>query len=145
MTLFHYMIRTLLIVLPSTALIGLGVCYFNGLQGSKFWLTLVSVVILGGIVGVISAMINHKRFIVPIGKINTYLQGLEKGDLSTRLNEHTLGQLNTLGASLNKTVDEWSHVIVKCKMQPKILQTILFNWMKEQNRPQRRLFIFHQR
>ncbi|PLS15941.1 methyl-accepting chemotaxis protein [Bacillus sp. M6-12] len=115
MSRLSYMVRTLAVVIPATFLIGLGVSFGNGLTGMSFWITIISVVTLGAIVGILSSVLNHKKFIAPIAKINTYLEELSKGDLTNRLNESELGQLSSVAVSLHKTVDSWSKVLTQVR------------------------------
>lgn len=111
MSLASYMIRTMFVVIPGTLLIGFGVVFANGIQGQAFWLTMLAIVLLGGVVGVLSSIANYKRFIAPIDVLDKFLKKLEHGDLTEKLAGDTVGELRPLADSLTKTVDSWSRLI----------------------------------
>lgn len=113
MTLWPYMIRTSMIVIPGTFIIGLAVCLSNGIEGQRLWISMILLTICGFLVGVLSSIINHKRFIKPITYINRYLENLANSNLQTRLSEENLGHLKVIAHNLNHAVDSWSHVLVK--------------------------------
>ncbi|MDP4169306.1 MAG: methyl-accepting chemotaxis protein, partial [Bacillota bacterium] len=111
MSQLHYMGRTLLVVIPAVILIGFGVSFGNHLQGMAFWITASAAVVLGTIVGILSAVINYRRFVAPISKISTYIKSLEHGDMTQRLDANKVGELKPVVVSLTKAVEAWSHVL----------------------------------
>ncbi|UZJ78467.1 methyl-accepting chemotaxis protein [Fictibacillus sp. KU28468] len=111
MSLMHYIFRTLIIVLPATCLAGATVSYGNGLQGQAFFYTTLFTSLMGLAVGILSACLNHKRFLAPMNPINNYLHDLAKGSMGSRLKEEELGQLKSIAVSINHTVDSWAHVL----------------------------------
>ena len=119
MNLIQYILRTSFIVVPATAVIGFFVCYLNGITGMVFWLNMVCITLLGGLVGVLSSIMNHGRFIKPIEHINRFMENLAGGDLTQRLDEKQLGLLATIAASVNHAVDSWAKVIKKVQESSK--------------------------
>lgn len=113
MSLVSYMIRTMFVVIPGTLLIGLGIVFGNHIQGQAFWITIVATILLGAIVGVVSSILNYKRFIAPIGVLNQFLQKLEQGDLSEKIEQQKVGELRPLAVSLTNTATAWSQLIKK--------------------------------
>jgi len=111
LSLHSYILRTMFIVIPGTALIIIGVCLGNGLHGAAFWWTFSITVLLGAIVGVISAMLNYRRFIAPIAIINYHLDKMTNGDLSTRVPMNEVRQLKPIALSLNNMAKAWQEVI----------------------------------
>ncbi|WP_090833200.1 MULTISPECIES: methyl-accepting chemotaxis protein [unclassified Bacillus (in: firmicutes)] len=111
MSLMSYMLRTLLVVVPAAFLIGLGVSYGNSLQGNAFWITAIAAMVLGAIVGILSAIINYKRFVAPIATIRTFIDALEQGDLTKSLDENRVGQLKPLAISLTNAAATWKTVL----------------------------------
>ncbi|WP_028393748.1 methyl-accepting chemotaxis protein [Bacillus cihuensis] len=108
-----YIFRTSLFVIPSSFLIGLAVCQFNSLNGMNFWMTLVGLTIVGGVVGVISSLMNFQRIVVPIGSINHYLEQLANGDIQNRLNPNKVGLFHSVADSINNATDSWRNVLTK--------------------------------
>ncbi|MGE7603144.1 methyl-accepting chemotaxis protein [Peribacillus sp. NPDC097675] len=123
MRLIQYIIRTSLVVVPGTFLIGLLVCLVNGISGTRMFWNLFFIVICGLIVGIVSSMINHRRFIRPIGSINRYLEKISDGDLKQRINEDQLGFLKTIAININHTVDSWGEVLKKVQEASKNMNT----------------------
>lgn len=113
MRLIQYIIRTSLVVVPGTFMIGLFVCLANGISGMPMLWNLVFITICGVVVGIISSVINHRRFIRPIGLINRYLEKIADGDLKQRISEDQLGSLKTIALHINHTVESWSDVLKK--------------------------------
>ncbi|CAM3866333.1 hypothetical protein GCM10009865_01400 [Aeromicrobium ponti] len=113
MSQFSYMFRTLVVVIPSVLLIGLGVVFGNQLEGIAFWATICSMMVMGTLVGVLSSIINYRKFIAPIAKINAYLNELADGNMSSRLDEKSVGQLGSIAAALNHTAAAWQEVLNK--------------------------------
>lgn len=113
MSQFSYMFRTLIVVIPGVLIIGFGVVFGNNLQGMAFWITIGSMIALGSLVGIRSSIINYRRFIAPIAKINAHLEELADGNISSRLDEKSVGQLGSIAAALNHTAATWQEVINK--------------------------------
>ncbi|WP_394137984.1 methyl-accepting chemotaxis protein [Cytobacillus oceanisediminis] len=113
MSQFSYMFRTLVVVIPSVLLIGLGVVFGNQLEGIAFWATICSMMVMGTLVSVLSSIINYRKFIAPIAKINAYLNELADGNISSRLDEKSVGQLGSIAAALNHTAAAWQEVLNK--------------------------------
>jgi len=111
MSLFSYMVRTMIVVIPCVLLIGLGVTFGNKIEGLHFWLTNISILILGSITGIVSSIINHRKFIKPIAKINSFLEELADGKMTRRMNENEVGELRSIAAMLNHTVETWNDVL----------------------------------
>lgn len=114
MSLFSYIIRTLFVVIPGTLLIGGGVAYFNGIQGAALIYTILAALLLGALIGILSAAMNHKRFIAPISSIVTYIDTLKSGDLKAIPDRSKLGMLDGIVDSLEEMSQTWrdtlSHV-----------------------------------
>lgn len=123
MRLIQYIIRTSLVVVPGTFLIGLVVCLANGISGTRMFWNLFFIVICGLVVGIVSSMINHRRFIRPIGSINRYLENIVDGDLKQRIDENQLGFLKTIAIHMNHTIDSWSKVLLKVQEASKNMNT----------------------
>lgn len=113
MSQLSYMYRTLVVVIPGVLLIGLGVCLGNNIEGSSFWITLASILALGTLIGVISSIINYRKFIRPIAKINIFLEDLAEGVMTHRMDENEVGELKSIASMINHTVDTWNGVIEK--------------------------------
>ncbi|MFB6465650.1 methyl-accepting chemotaxis protein [Cytobacillus sp. Hz8] len=113
MSLLSYIIRTSLVVIPGTLLIGLGVCFSNHIDGRAFWISIISIVALGAIVGVISSIVNYRKFIAPIGQINDVLEKLAYGDLSGKISEDHVGELKPIAAAVNRATEAWRKVLLK--------------------------------
>lgn len=111
MSQFSYMFRTLIVVIPGVLLIGLGVTIGNNIEGFHFWITLLSILVLGTLIGILSSIINYRKFIKPIAKINMFLEELADGNMSNRINENEVGQLKSIAVMLNHTVDTWKTVL----------------------------------
>ncbi|RFU67157.1 methyl-accepting chemotaxis protein [Bacillus sp. V59.32b] len=111
MSLLKYIIRTSVVVIPATALIGLFINLFNDIQGWHFWVNILSTTIMGAVVGVLSSVLNHKRFIKPIESINEYLETIADGNMQKRLSDENLGELKSVATSVNRAVEAWSHVL----------------------------------
>ncbi|KYD17967.1 hypothetical protein B4168_2528 [Anoxybacillus flavithermus] len=111
LSLHSYIFRTMFIVIPGTAFIGLGVCMANGISSAAFWWTFVAMILFGAVIGVISAMLNYRRFIAPIALINQHLDKMTNGDLSARVPMNEVRQLKPIAVSLNKMVETWQEVI----------------------------------
>lgn len=112
MSLANYIIRTSILVIPLTALIGLFVNLYNDLDGVRFWMNIAFTTVFGFIVGVLSSILNHTRFIKPIGTINKFLETLANGDMKNRLDEGELGELKLVAPSINHAVDSWGNVLI---------------------------------
>jgi len=119
MQLFQYILRTSVIVIPATSTIGFFVCFFNGIEGISFVINLICITLMGGVVGVISAFINHGRFIKPIERINIFFKKLADGDMRDRLEPEKLGFLASVAISVNYAVDSWSAVLNKVQESSK--------------------------
>ncbi|WP_409302416.1 methyl-accepting chemotaxis protein [Peribacillus sp. SCS-155] len=119
MSLLSYIIRTSIVVIPCTALIGVLVGIVNDFEAMQFWGNIGMTTVLGCIVGVLSSVLNHKRFIKPIGTINKFLLKLSEGDMTKRLREDNLGQLKSVAASLNGMIDTWGRVLVNVQKASK--------------------------
>lgn len=111
MSLHSYILRTMLVVIPGTAFIGLGICMANGISSAAFWWTLVATILFGAFIGVVSAMLNYRRFIAPIAIINQHLDKMTDGDLSARVPINEVRQLKPIAVSLNKMAQAWQEVI----------------------------------
>jgi methyl-accepting chemotaxis protein len=111
MSLAKYIFRTSVVVIPCTALIGLFVNFFNDLHGAHFWMNILFTTVLGGFVGVLSSVLNHKKFIKPIEAINDFLETIADGDMQQRLKDDGLGELKSVATSINRAVDAWSNVL----------------------------------
>ena len=111
MTLMSYMVRTLLVVVPAVLLIGLGVSYGNGLEGAAFWYTIFSTLVLGALVGVLSSVMNYKRFVAPISTISSFIKSLEQGDLTQSLAGKKVGELKPVAESLRNATAAWTNVL----------------------------------
>ncbi|MFJ7745316.1 methyl-accepting chemotaxis protein [Peribacillus sp. NPDC097295] len=123
MRLIQYIIRTSLVVVPGTFIIGLIVCLINGISGTRMIWNLIFMTICGFIVGIVSSMINHRRFIRPIGLINRYLEKIADGDLEQRISKEQLGFLKTIAININHTVESWSDVLKKVQDASKNMST----------------------
>ena len=111
MSLFSYMFRTLAVVIPCVLLIGLGVTFGNGIVGLNFWITLIAILILGSLTGIVSSILNHRKFIKPITKINAFLNELADGNMTNRMNDKEVGELKSIALTLNHTVDTWNDIL----------------------------------
>lgn len=111
MSLLSYMMRTMLVVIPGVLLIGWGVCFANGITGTHFYVTMIAIIILGSLIGILSSIINHRRFIAPIAEINEFLHKLADGNMKERLDSANVGQLKPIAEALNRTTDIWSDVL----------------------------------
>ncbi|NHM32401.1 methyl-accepting chemotaxis protein [Neobacillus terrae] len=111
MTLMSYMVRTLLVVVPAVLLIGLGISYGNGLEGAAFWYTISSTLVLGALVGVLSSVMNYKRFVAPISTISSFIKSLEQGDLTQSLAGKKVGELKPVAESLSNATSAWTNVL----------------------------------
>lgn len=111
MSQFSYMFRTLIVVIPGVLLIGLGVSFGNNLEGLHFWLTMGSILFLGSLIGILSSIMNYRKFIKPIAKINHYLEELADGVMINRMDENEVGQLKSIAVMINHTVDTWKNVL----------------------------------
>lgn len=127
MQLFQYILRTSIIVIPATFTIGFFVCIMNGIEGKSFVINLICITLMGGVVGVISAFINHRRFIKPIEKINTFFEKLADGDMRDRLEPENLGFLASVAISVNYAVDSWSNVLNKVQESSKNMTDFSIN------------------
>lgn len=123
MRLIQYIIRTSLVVVPGSFMIGLIVCLINGISGTRMIWNLIFMTICGVIVGIVSSMINHRRFIRPIGLINRYLEKIADGDLEQRISKEQLGFLKTIAININHTVESWSDVLKKVQDASKNMST----------------------
>ncbi|HZG58927.1 MAG TPA: HAMP domain-containing methyl-accepting chemotaxis protein [Anoxybacillus sp.] len=115
MSLRSYMVRTLFVVVPCTFLIGLGVCMVNGFTGSTFWLTIGSLILCGMLVGILAATLNYRRFIAPISVINSHLEAITDGDLSTRIPVDEVRELKPIAVCINEMVETWGTLITNVK------------------------------
>ncbi|KMY51654.1 methyl-accepting chemotaxis protein [Peribacillus loiseleuriae] len=113
MSRLNYVFRTSLLVIPASFLIGLVVCQLNHINGFNYWLTLVGFTIIGGVVAVISSLINYQRFVVPLATINQYLEQLADGDMQNRLNPREVGLFHSVADSINNATDSWENVLAK--------------------------------
>ncbi|MBN8201170.1 HAMP domain-containing protein [Bacillus sp. NTK034] len=113
MSQLSYMLRTLIVIIPAVLVIGVSVCVGNGLDGSAFWFTIAFMVILGSLAGILSAFMNYRKFIAPISKINRFIDDLADGNMSTRLDEKSVGQLGSIASALNHTASAWQEVLNK--------------------------------
>jgi methyl-accepting chemotaxis protein len=111
MSLFSYIIRTLLVVIPGTLLLGMGVCFFNGISGPAFIYTNLVNILFGALIGVISASMNHKRFIAPITSIVKYIEALKNGDLKAVPDRSKSGQLHGIVNSLEEMSQIWRETL----------------------------------
>ena len=111
MSLHSYILRMMFIAIPGTAFINIVVCLANGIRGAAFWWTFVATILLGAMVGIISAMLNYRRFIAPIAVINHHLGKMTNGDLSTRVPVNEVRQLKAIATSLNKMTETWQEVV----------------------------------
>ena len=123
MRLIQYINRTSLVVVPGTLMIGLLVCFLNGISGTRMFWNLFFIVSCGLVVGIVSSIINHRRFIRPIGSINRYLEKIADGDLTQRINEDQLGFLKTIANNINHTVESWSELLKKVQEASKNMNT----------------------
>jgi methyl-accepting chemotaxis protein len=114
-SLHSYVIRTLFVVVPGTFLIGFGVCAANDVTGSAFWWTIVSVVLCGMIIGVLSSTLNYRRFIAPIAVINGHLEKMTEGDLSTHIPVDEVRELKPIAICMNEMAETWRAVIANIK------------------------------
>lgn len=113
MSQLSYILRTLIVIIPTVLIIGITVCVGNGLEGSAFWTTIGFIVILGTLAGILSAFMNYRKFIAPISKINRFIDELADGNMSTRLDEKSVGQLDSIASALNHTASAWQEVLNK--------------------------------
>ncbi|MFC7371059.1 methyl-accepting chemotaxis protein [Fictibacillus iocasae] len=111
MSLFYYIVRTMLIVVPCTAILGFSLSYGLDLKGAEFVTTIASIIGVGIVVGYVSAYMNHKKFIKPIEAFNDFLAKLEEGDMTDRVDEEKAGELKPLAVSLNSAVSSWANVL----------------------------------
>lgn len=111
LSLSAYIIRTMFVVIPGTAAIGLAICLANSIRGAAFWWTLAATLLFGAIVGFISATLNYRRFVAPIAVINKYLGKMTGGDLTVRVPLDNVQQLRPIAASLNDMANAWQEVI----------------------------------
>ncbi|MFJ7977452.1 methyl-accepting chemotaxis protein [Peribacillus sp. JNUCC 23] len=113
MSRLNYVFRTSLLVIPASFLIGLVVTQLNSLTGVNFWMTLIGLTIVGGVLAVVSSIINYQRFVVPIDSINQFLEQLADGDVQNRLNPKEVGLFHSVADSINKATDSWGNVLAK--------------------------------
>lgn len=113
MSQLSYILRTLIVIIPTVLIIGITVCVGNGLEGSAFWTTIGFIVILGTLAGILSAFMNYRKFIAPISKINRFIDELADGNMSTRLDEKSVGHLGSIASALNHTASAWQVVLNK--------------------------------
>ena len=123
MSRLNYIFRTSLFVIPASFLIGLAVCLLNSINGMNFWMTLVGLTTIGGVVGAISSLINYQRFVVPLGSINQYLEQLADGDMQNRLNPREVGAFHSVANSINNATDSWGNVLGKVQEASKNMAT----------------------
>ncbi|MBU8769063.1 methyl-accepting chemotaxis protein [Cytobacillus oceanisediminis] len=113
MSQLSYMLRTLIVIIPTVLIISVAVCVGNGLKGNAFWITIAFIMILGSLAGILSAFMNYRKFIAPISKINAFIDELADGNMSTRLDEKSVGQLGSIASALNHTAAAWQEVLNK--------------------------------
>ncbi len=111
MNVIHYIFRTLLSVIPGTLLIGVIVCLYNGISGLHFVVSLLITLLFGVLLGIVSAAMNHKRFVAPIGTIVTYVDALKNGDLTVNADPKKAGMLSGIVDSMNQMRDTWNAII----------------------------------
>ncbi len=111
LSLSTYIIRTMFVVIPGTAAIGMATCLVNGIRGAAFWWTLVATVLFGAMLGFVSATLNYRRFVAPIAVINEHLGKMTGGDLTVRIPLDRVQQLRPIAASLNDMADAWQSVM----------------------------------
>ncbi|MBS4175121.1 methyl-accepting chemotaxis protein [Bacillus sp. FJAT-49736] len=113
MSLGKYIIRTLIVVIPGVFLITLGVCIGNKLSFRASLLTIVLTMLCGICIGILSAYLNHKKFIAPIKGIVNHIHSLQEGNLHTRTDIAKSGMLKGIAISLNEMSDAWQIIINK--------------------------------
>jgi methyl-accepting chemotaxis protein len=113
MTLLKYIIRTLIVVIPGVFLIVLGVCTGNHLSFKASIITMIITIICGTCIGILSAYLNHKKFIAPIKGIVEHIQLLTGGHLNTRTDISKSGMLKGIAKSLNEMTETWETIIKK--------------------------------
>ncbi|MED4877588.1 methyl-accepting chemotaxis protein, partial [Anoxybacillus geothermalis] len=111
MSLSAYIIRTMFVVIPGTAAIGLAICLANGIRGAAFWWTLAATVLCGAVVGLVSSTLNYRRFVAPIAVINEHVSKMTEGDLKTRVPLDSVQQLRPIAAAFNRMADAWQEVM----------------------------------
>ncbi|MFC0296841.1 methyl-accepting chemotaxis protein [Geobacillus jurassicus] len=111
MSLASYIIRTMFVVIPGTAAIGIAICLANGIRGGAFWWTLAATLLFGAVVGLISSTLNYRRFVAPIAVINEHLGKMRDGDLTARVPLGSVQQLRPIAASLNEMAGAWQEVM----------------------------------
>ncbi|MBT2686918.1 methyl-accepting chemotaxis protein [Bacillus sp. ISL-47] len=111
MSQLSYMLRTLIVIIPTVIIISLVVSIGNNLEGQAFWITIGFIASLGSLAGILSAFMNYRKFIAPIAKINAHLEELADGNMSSRLDENSVGQLKSIAAALNHTAAVWQDVL----------------------------------
>ncbi|MGE5418308.1 MAG: methyl-accepting chemotaxis protein [Acidobacteriota bacterium] len=93
----QYVINTTIFAALPTSLFGLLFCILNGLNGWQVWIAEFVAALIGGtLVGLISVLINKKRFFQPISIMIKFVNGIAAGDLSQSLSEHRFGPLTTM-------------------------------------------------
>jgi len=113
MSLSKYIFRTLMVVIPGILLITLGVSFGNHLTIRASLITIMITMICGACIGILSAYLNHKKFIAPIRLIVEHIQLLEEGQLNTRTDPTKSGMLKGIALSLNKMTETWEGIIDK--------------------------------
>ncbi|WP_160155356.1 methyl-accepting chemotaxis protein [Geobacillus sp. TFV-3] len=111
MSLASYIIRTMFVVIPGTAAIGMAICLVNGIRGGAFWWTLAATLLFGAMLGFVSATLNYRRFVAPIAVINEHLGKMTGGDLTVRIPLDRVQQLRPIASSLNDMANAWQSVM----------------------------------
>ncbi|MGE5405890.1 MAG: methyl-accepting chemotaxis protein [Candidatus Saccharibacteria bacterium] len=93
----QYIINTTIFAALPTSLFGLLFCILNGLYEWQLWIAEFVAALIGGtLVGLISVLINKKRFFQPISIMIGFVNSMAAGDLSQSLGKLSFGPLTTM-------------------------------------------------
>lgn len=106
-----YIVNTMLVIIPSTLVLGIISAYVLQLSGTKFMLNVAFYILSGVLVGLASTSKNTRMFIKPFILINSFADSLKENDLTYEIhsdkmsgNRKTLTKLNTIMYQLRNLI-----------------------------------------
>ncbi|MCL6452373.1 MAG: hypothetical protein K6T78_01955 [Alicyclobacillus sp.] len=111
LSLWKYLMRTMVFAGGGAVLIGLGVAAMNHIQGWMLVWTLLFVAACAMVVGAGISFVNHRRFMAAIPRILSFVEGVGEGTLARHLDERSVGALRGIAAGLNRMVDKLSRLV----------------------------------
>lgn len=111
-TLSRYIVQTLLLVMPLSAIVGIFTsAYIIRLEGSQLKLSIACYLFAGLLLGIMASFRNHLKFIRPLNEISNLAKNLKNSNITYQIDTNRAGGQSEIIENLNESVSNLRNTV----------------------------------